>query len=226
MIIPEPGSSFWGALRARTLEKLGGPSLSADLQDTLDKDLEAMHALVHPRVLYTIQEGRLAGRNIQTQAGIIGSSMLFRLAHGCMGGCSVAFMLATLGDGFDRLCRDRHLLSRQLVLDTAGSEFVEMVADMLLEHLESLAEDEGKQCSMRFSPGYCDWDLSGQRVIFNALDAGSIGVSLNSYDVMKPVKTVSGIALMADVVPFKIPCHFCPRQDCPWRRLSSERPIL
>lgn len=80
------------------------------------------------------------------------------------------------------------------------------------KHLDAIA-------GYRFSPGYCDWGLEEQALIFKVLDASSIGVSLSPHFVMSPAKSVSAIAAVADEVPFPAPRAFC-RRDCPHRRLE------
>ncbi|MEA3470706.1 MAG: hypothetical protein U9R24_03210, partial [Thermodesulfobacteriota bacterium] len=102
-----------------------------------------------------------------------------------------------------------------------GSECIEMAADMLEAEWKKEVESRGFAYSLRFSPGYCDWALEGQEVIFNALDAGRIGVRLAPYSVMIPGKSISAVALMAEEVPVVTPCVFCPKRDCPWRRMPK-----
>ncbi|HPR52536.1 MAG TPA: hypothetical protein PLU81_12155 [Deltaproteobacteria bacterium] len=210
---------FWEEHRRKTACSLGGKSLSGSLYKVLDQDLDTLHTLVHPQMLYAEYSINALDEYIHTQAGSIESRMFSRLARGCSPDCSVIFMVATLGSGFDTYSSLIKDLSRQFMVDTAGSVCVEMAADLLQDHLLEQAEQQGKDVGMRFSPGYCDWDLSGQRLIFDALDAGTIGVSLNDYDVMAPSKTISAAVLMATDVPVKVPCRFCERDDCPWRRL-------
>lgn len=157
--------------------------------------------------------------NIQTEAGSIQSTMFSRLAGMCSGNCLIMFMITTLGIEFERACGDDIPVNRQLVFDTVGSECAEMVADMIEADWRNQVGSQGLQYSWRFSPGYCDWGLEGQKVIFKALDAKLINVSLTSYLVMVPSKSISAVALLAKDVPVPAPCVFCTKKNCPWRRL-------
>jgi hypothetical protein len=222
-IIPELDLSFWEEHRRKTTESLGGVSLSRSLHKVLVQDLDTLQTLVHPQMLYAEYRIMTLDDYIQTEAGTIQSRMFSRLAHRCSPDCSVIFMIATLGSGFDKFCIFTKDLSRRFMVDTAGSICVEMAADLLQDDLLERTGQQGKSLSMRFSPGYCDWHLSGQRVIFNALDGSTIGVSLNDYDVMTPSKTISAAALMAYDVPVKAPCWFCEKNDCPWRRVPYRK---
>jgi hypothetical protein len=54
-------------------------------------------------------------------------------------------------------------------------------------------------------------------VIFKALDARRIGVSLTPHFAMTPAKTVSGAVVLAKSIVHDMPRVFCDK-DCPHRR--------
>ncbi len=62
-----------------------------------------------------------------------------------------------------------------------------------------------------YSPGYCGWDLSGQRALFAALDPGRIGISLNEHSLMLPAKSISGVIVAgpAAIHRFENDYRFC-----------------
>ncbi len=47
--------------------------------------------------------------------------------------------------------------------------------------------------TLGYSPGYCGWDISGQKALFATLNTGDIGISLNKSFLMTPLKSVSGV---------------------------------
>ena len=58
---------------------------------------------------------------------------------------------------------------------------------------------EGKHLKWRFSPGYGDWPLEEQRILFPVLDcAHSIGLTLTESCMMAPVKSVTALMAIAD----------------------------
>lgn len=75
------------------------------------------------------------------------------------------------------------------------------------------------ESSMRISPGYCDWLLRGQTVVFNALNARSLGIELLPSFAMMPKKSVSSVAIAARRVFIQAICAFCGKTDCSWRRI-------
>ncbi len=48
-----------------------------------------------------------------------------------------------------------------------------------------------------YSPGYCGWDVTGQRALFAALRPEDIDVTLNDSCLMQPLKSVSGVIVSA-----------------------------
>lgn len=81
---------------------------------------------------------------------------------------------------------------------------------------------------LSYSPGYCGWNLSGQRKLFQYLQPGKIGISLNENFLMTPLKSVTGVLVAGkyDVHLFKndFPfCRTCKTFSCRARmkRLSS-----
>ena len=81
-----------------------------------------------------------------------------------------------------------------------------------------------------YSPGYCGWHVSGQRRLFVALRPEEVGITLNGSCLMRPLKSVSGVLVAANVdahafnidYPF---CVSCATQDCRERIHSVTRPM-
>lgn len=47
--------------------------------------------------------------------------------------------------------------------------------------------------SLMYSPGYCGWNISGQKQLFKKLNPENIGISLNNQFLMIPLKSISGV---------------------------------
>lgn len=59
---------------------------------------------------------------------------------------------------------------------------------------------EGKQLKWRFSPGYGDWSLKEQRILFPVLDcAHTIGLTLTESCMMAPIKSVTAVIAITEV---------------------------
>jgi hypothetical protein len=215
-------------LKDRALAELGLESDEEQPTKTssmIDETLLEVKEILKPRGLYrTLPVLGIDKQGINTETGTIRSAMMARLVDMCRGDLFIVFMIATLGDEFQRIERSKKAISDQWILDKVGSELIEMVADLVEEKGRALTKDSGLHSSMRFSPGYCDWELNGQTVIFSALDARQIGVRLTPHFVMIPSKTISAIALLAREVPAPSSCVFCDKGDCQWRRLAHVHP--
>jgi hypothetical protein len=209
-------------LRGKALERLRcGTRSAADpvIRATLDEAINVAAKVARPAGTYRILPVLdTTAKSVRTQAGTIRSALFARLVGMCAGDRSIVFMISTLGEELERSCGPAEPLVRQLVFDTLGSELAEMVADGLEADWRAELDVLGLKCSERFSPGYCDWALDGQRVIAASLDPERLGVRLTSHFVMIPSKSVSAVAAVAREVPIPAPCVFCAKDDCSWRR--------
>ncbi len=135
---------------------------------------------------------------------------------------SLALFAVTVGDDVsDRIAR----------LFEAG----ELAEGYLLDQLASFAADEMAQEAARrfarehgagaaeavlpYSPGYCGWNVSGQRALFARLEPAEIGITLNESCLMRPIKSVSGVLVLApleahDISPSFPCCASCTTLDC------------
>ncbi len=87
-----------------------------------------------------------------------------------------------------------------VMLDTIASEATERAGLLLeLDYFERL-EDEGippdEWAILRYSPGYCGWDISGQGQLFEYLRPEEIGIALNDSYLMEPLKSISGVMIV------------------------------
>lgn len=104
------------------------------------------------------------------------------------------------------------------MLDAATSEGTEMTAQALENTYRT--DLKGKQAlgprdaTLRFSPGYCGWHVSGQKKLFNLLRPEEIDISLNDSCLMKPLKSISGVIIAGKKDIFAIDDTFSFCRDC------------
>jgi cobalamin-dependent methionine synthase I len=116
---------------------------------------------------------------------------------------------------------DDNLIVEAYVLDAIGSSVAESLADLLQDKIRDEAHSHGLCISRRFSPGYCDWDISQQEMVFPALNGDSSGVFLSDEFMMTPQKSISGIigiGLCDSGMDSFNPCKTCNKRNCPGRR--------
>lgn len=108
------------------------------------------------------------------------------------------------------------------MLDAIGSEATERVADCVEAKVKREAESVGASTTLRYSPGYCDWDVAQQRKLFKIFESDDIGVRLTEECLMVPQKSVSGIVGVGwgdGRLIGMSPCRHCEKKgDCEHRR--------
>jgi hypothetical protein len=130
----------------------------------------------------------------------------------------LALFAVTIGE---RVCAHITRLFREnefplgSMLDATASEGAEMTARLLEDHyrtrLTATGEFNHQHGTLRFSPGYCGWHVSGQKKLFSALDPGEIGITLNDSYLMQPLKSISGVAVAGrqSIFAFEDTFSFC-----------------
>jgi hypothetical protein len=198
-------------------------NLSARIASLIDDYAEHAHYLINPLHSYVIKDVEWARGSISLIEGsvIFKSRIIARLLECCS---QVAIFVVTIGKYLEettaQLAKDG-LILQATVLDAIGSDAVEKVADFVQDRIKEMVEAQGLVTSQRFSPGYCDWNVGQQRMLFYALTGNTLGVRLTGECLMVPQKSISGIigigSSIDDVENYN-PCKTCKKQDCPGRR--------
>ena len=150
---------------------------------------------------------------------IFKSRVIARLLEQCE---KVAVFALTIGNRLEemvcQLAKDKLVLQAS-VLDAVGSVATEKVADLVQDRIGEAASAEGLCTSRRFSPGYCDWNIGQQRMLFWALNGDTVGIHLTGRCLMIPQKSISGIIGIGNLgVEEYNPCSTCDKEDCVDRR--------
>jgi len=189
----------------------------------VDEYIDNAYDMIEPSYSYVIkdvmavQDSRvLLDDRIAFQGDVIA-----RLLKRCK---KVAVSVVTIGGYLEgtarRLAREGNLLQSS-VLDAIGSQAVHKVADFVHCAIETRARYEGFIVSRRFSPGYCDWNIDQQLMVFHAVGRDTTSVHLTDHCLMIPSKSISGIvgigAADSGVSDYN-PCGICDRADCAGRR--------
>ena len=187
----------------------------------IDECIEEASPLIQPSYSYVIRDIR----SVQGARAVIDDSITFRsnviarLLRQCD---QVAVLVATIGESLEgmvhQLIKDRQVL-RAMVLDAVGSAAAERVADFVQDEISRGVRHQGLSISLRFSPGYCDWDISQQEMVFRAMNSNLAGVRLTERHLMLPSKSISGIIGIGHQGAGDYnPCKTCKKPNCPGRR--------
>jgi hypothetical protein len=137
-----------------------------------------------------------------------------------------ALFICSIGPGMEnwskQLLQSRETLL-SYVVDAVASIVVENAVDFLHNHLSDKVKRNGLKITNRYSPGYCDWPVSEQHLLFSLLPENFCGVSLTESSLMLPIKSISGVVGIGSSVKRKdYTCDKCRIIDCTYR---SRRPV-
>ena len=128
---------------------------------------------------------------------------------------------ATLGSRVDIALRRMSLTSvaEAGAGQAVAAALIETYCDDCCEELERQLP-EGKQLKWRFSPGYGDWPLEEQKILFPVLDcAHTIGLTLTESCMMAPVKSVTAVMAITEIASqANNKCLHCSKTNCEFRQ--------
>lgn len=152
---------------------------------------------------------------ITTRHGMIHSKNFSTIAKGSE---TLYFCLVTTGrdeEGGDAETSD---LLETMIHDAIGTVIVEQGVDYVTAMIE---QRTGQHISLPFSPGYCDFPVEGQQLIFSELGPRPLGVICDKESwMMTPIKSISFIVSAGDSVMERNPCKFCHLTRCFMRRTA------
>ena len=214
---------------ARFLGVRKGKQLTWSVARSIDIWNERINSLMEPQVAYVTRRIlALEPGGVRIEGDLFfKSAKIARTLRECD---TMVCFVATIDNGVEQQVNDlmeRRRMSEAYVLDSMGSVAVENMVDRFHLRQENRYKKEGKSVTIRFSPGYCDWNIREQKKLFSLFDEGKLHVALRkgSY-LMAPRKSVSGIF---GVLPFDgggtiatyNPCTDCGKQGCIARRAGN-----
>jgi hypothetical protein len=138
----------------------------------------------------------------------------------------LAVFAVTLGDGIAsalRTCFDGGDFALAYMLDAMASVAADGAAAVVERRYESVLRERGwttaDGAALRYSPGYCGWDVTGQRKLFAYLRPERIGLTLTGSCLMQPLKSVSGVVIAGPKAihrfrPIYDFCDHCEDRTC------------
>ncbi|MGD8765180.1 MAG: vitamin B12 dependent-methionine synthase activation domain-containing protein [Desulfobacteraceae bacterium] len=198
--------------------------LDARMKSLATTMLETARVLVKPVYTYVVHSTEL----INPQKGIrlkTGSYIEIPEEENDPQIVSLAAVVCTLGSALEkethRLMENGDLLTA-MFLDAAGVAKLEMLAHMARIYIKNMAAEVGLFTGCPFGPGYNNMPVDSQSILFDHLDAESIGVRLNESGVMLPMKSISfWLRVTRDekaAEGYGYKCQKCEMQNCLYRK--------
>jgi len=137
--------------------------------------------------------------------------------------CEEVLLLgATLGVRVDSAIRRLAMLS---VSEGAAAQAVSAaLIESYCDEVQAKLATGGLKQKTRFSPGYGDWDLAEQKLLFQLLDcAKTIGLTLTEGCMMVPTKSVTAIIGLTEketCISKQHKCSECTNLNCEFRSVE------
>ena len=150
----------------------------------------------------------MAGKTF-TPEGII-CSYLQGMTHALL-------FIGSAGWEFDR-AKEALKANDDIVADFIADSIGSVLAEMTVARIEQ--DYVGKETiSMPYSPGYCNWDIREQHILFSLFPERPCGIILSESSLMTPEKSVSGFFALGETLqrqPYH--CQICKNTKCFKRR--------
>lgn len=137
---------------------------------------------------------------------------------------SLALFAVTLGQDISKEIEDLFNNNDYAVaytVDLIASQGADNLAELIeKKYLNNLIKLSKKSVFvMRYSPGYCGWDISSQKNLFQILNPQEIGIKLNDSYLMYPLKSVTGVLIAGEKKIHQIKsvypaCKNCSSKTC------------
>ncbi len=145
------------------------------------------------------------------------------IANQLKGSEGIIIFSASVGTYFDKeikMAFESGDAVKGLIIDTIGSELVERLGAETELFLKSEFLKMGLNLTNRLSPGYCEWNVSEQQILFGLLPKDFCNITLNEAFMMFPIKSISGvIGYGKDVINKEYACKICGMEYCYKRNL-------
>jgi len=129
--------------------------------------------------------------------------------------------VCTIGSAMETWAKELSIqgdITLSYLVDTVASVTVEQATDVLHDYIGKHMLALGLKITNRYSPGYCDWLVSEQHLLFSFLPAQFCGITLTESALMVPIKSVSGIIGAGTAVKrVDYMCNTCGMKDCTYR---------
>lgn len=134
----------------------------------------------------------------------------------------IAFFICTAGA---QICsKAKNLMEGEnpalgYLYDMAGSFIADATGDNLQQILAGKFAASGLRITNRYSPGYCQWPVSGQQALFSLFRGKTCGVTLTPSSLMVPAKSISGLIGIGKEVHYReYQCELCSMKNCAYRK--------
>lgn len=169
---------------------------------------------IKPVTNFSAKEGILEVENKKFTTGRMITSFLRNAEYAALFTCTAGSEV----EKWSHKYKDEGDFVMSYVVDSTGSMLVEAAMDLIYAKLQTMVSLNKLSLTNRYSPGYCDWLVKDQQVLFSFFPDKFCNVSLGETSLMSPVKSVSGIVGIGKNVNYLgYICDTCKNSTCVYR---------
>jgi len=199
----------------------------AGIREVVVEQVNAARKLAQPRAIYREIEIKAIDDSIVRLTDDTVMQVGKRIAAWWKGSTRLAISLCTVGNALENQVRTlsqkgEHLAA--MTLDACGSLVLGNAMEQVKHFTCEKAVKTGIRVGPSLNPGYNEWPLTDQRLIFQLMPAQTIGIHLNEQCMMIPKQSATsctGLGVTQDFSEFNN-CYHCDLPKCPYRKLSKK----
>ncbi len=202
--------------------RAGSGQVKEGIQRLVRSQIDHSYRLIQPQAVFRIFPGcRCSGGRIKVdneREFAIGKAV-----RSWTGLSYLALAICSIGPALEREVSRMFSASEYaaaVMLDSAGTAAVESLTDYVNNTVCQQALASGLGVTPRISPGYGDWALQEQGIVFALLPGDKAGVTLTEKCMMRPRKSVSFAAGIGEGFTTEknvSRCRHCGMAKCPYR---------
>jgi hypothetical protein len=199
----------------------------AGIRKIVTEQVNVARKLAQPRAIYReIEIKTIDGSAIRLADDSV-MQVGKRIAAWWQGSTKLAIALCTVGSALEDQVKalsqkGEHLAA--MTLDACGSLVLGSALDQVNRFTCERASKEGIRAGPSLNPGYAEWPLTDQRLIFQIMPAQTIGIRLNEQCMMSPKQSATictGLGVTQNFDEFNR-CYHCGIPKCPFRKLIKK----
>ena len=183
-----------------------------DILELVDKIYTEIDRICKPQYIYEIFNAKTCDpfsieiRDKKFRTGKI-------ITHYLQGMEKCCVFATTAGQEFEtykKQLRQEGEILEEFIADAIGSVIAEACVNSIAGELA-----ENNNCTYPYSPGYCNWKLTEQALLFSLLPDTPCGITLTESCLMVPIKSISGIIGIGKNIERKAyACNICEMKNC------------
>lgn len=193
------------------------PVLNPDLANILYRLKKEALAICKPRLGLRFVTGKKVDKS-HLKVGGISFQPSYIITKALQNADFYILMVSTVGKELDSWIETKRCFGdviEAFIADGIGSALAEEIVAYGQKEVEKMLQQWGLNASNAYSPGYCDWNVSEQKMFFSLLPDVFCSVRLTDSCLMLPIKSVSSlIGAGREAKKKAYGCDICKNKNC------------